>query len=74
MVDLALSYAYKVRDYIANVKSQGEQTINLIRLKLNDELKNSEFTTIYLKNSGLDDLTLMSFINLRSIITRKVSA
>jgi len=38
LVDLELSYAYKVRDYIENVKFQGEQIINLIRLELTDEL------------------------------------
>ncbi|QCX38427.1 hypothetical protein FF125_08285 [Aureibaculum algae] len=35
LVDLELSYAYKVRDYIKNVNAMGEQTINLI----NQELK-----------------------------------
>lgn len=38
LVDLELSYAYKVRDYIENVRSQGLQTINLINLELNNEL------------------------------------
>ena len=38
LVDLELSYTYKVRDYIKNVRTQGIQTINLIDKKLNDEL------------------------------------
>jgi hypothetical protein len=38
LVDLELSYAYKIRDYIETVKSRGNQTIRLINLELNDKL------------------------------------
>ncbi|WP_051201451.1 DUF6090 family protein [Christiangramia portivictoriae] len=38
LVDLELSYAFKVRDYIKNVRTQGDQTINLIEKKLKNEL------------------------------------
>ncbi|WP_010232639.1 DUF6090 family protein [Gillisia marina] len=38
LVDLELSYTYKVRDYIKNVRTQGNQTIKLIDKKLNNEL------------------------------------
>jgi len=37
MVDLELSYAYKIRDYMKNVKSNGMQTINLIKEELQDK-------------------------------------
>ena len=37
LVDLELSYAYKIRDYIRNANSFSEQTINLIKQELNGE-------------------------------------
>ena len=37
LIDLELSYAYKVRDYIEMVEFKSEQAINLINLKLKDE-------------------------------------
>ncbi len=39
LVDLELSYAYKVRDYIKNINAMGEQTISLIKQELKEELK-----------------------------------
>ncbi|MBD0778935.1 hypothetical protein HPE56_14135 [Maribacter sp. ANRC-HE7] len=36
LVNLEPSYAYKVRDYIENVKSEGEQIIHLIKMELED--------------------------------------
>jgi hypothetical protein len=38
LVDLELSYAYKIRDYIKKVESIGEQTINIIKSELKGEL------------------------------------
>lgn len=38
LVDLELSYAYKVRDYIRMVQRQGNQTIHLIEQQLNHDL------------------------------------
>ena len=38
LVDLELSYTYKVRDYIRNANSFNERTIELIKQELNDEL------------------------------------
>lgn len=38
LINLELSYAYKIRDYIRNSNSYSQQTINLIKQELNDEL------------------------------------
>ena len=38
LVNLELSYAYKIRDYIKNAELKGEQTINIIKSELKGEL------------------------------------
>ena len=37
LINLELSYAFKIRDYIRNANTFSEQTINLIKQELNDE-------------------------------------